>query len=663
MAASSSSSIEPLAKRTRRDNNLLRDIISSSETKTSVVDTLDALNNAGMLSEVVTRRDLQHASEHHANQQTPYGNVVQRLELNAPGLNFLNVCHPFAFLWYLSSISTAFAELMSSACEQAGGYGLRLVIYVDEMCPGNPFRPEKSRTLQCVYWAFVDWPAHVLSRTFAWPCLCLIRSCVVDQIPGGMSYICRMLLRLFFPEGDGHSLARGVMLPFGDRSCLCHGRFAGFLCDLKGHKENTAWKGYNGNVCCLTCGNVDLRVRGKHGRIIGIDHPNPADFIKRSNEDVFNTVDELAASRQLIHTKRAFEQRETDLGFNYCPNGLLFDVLLRSIFKPVDHTLRDWMHVMCSDGVANSCCGEVLQALKQKGYALHFIRQFMVKCKLPSKYGKANAEWLRDSRLKTHTVTSFSGIMLTIVPIIFLFFCEFCDADDTVKDLMELIKMLHFILGVMASGPEIPMEFVDDLRTLLTNFHTAYCLQFNKVKPKLHHMHHIIDHMLWLGKLLACFVTERKHRMVKESALHVFRYMEHTVLVDIVNKHCEQITSGFDLFKHTFLVQPQACKMQPDIKRSSTAVLPCGRAAKNDVCFFSDMTCGRILAFFFISGQHFVEVALLGIVGNDPSLRTHESTATRFVECRFLVDTCIWHFTSRTGIIRVCVPPILLLRR
>ena len=52
-----------------------------------------------------------------------------------------------------------------------------------------------------------------------------------------------------------------------------------------------------------------------------------------------------------------FGELETRLGFNHCENGLLLDTTIRVIYKPVDHTLRDWMHTFCSDGVANSAVG------------------------------------------------------------------------------------------------------------------------------------------------------------------------------------------------------------------------------------------------------------------------------------------------------------------
>ena len=175
-------------------------------------------------------------------------------------------------------------------------------------------------------------------------------------------------------------------------------------------------------------------------------------------------------------------------------------------------------------------------------------------------------------------------------------------------------------------------------------------------------MHHIIDGMEWCGKLLSCFVTERKHRTVKNAALHVMRYIEHTVLIDVVNQMCEQMVGGHDLFEKMFLVQPKECKLQPDILTSKKAVLECGAVSHNDVIFFEDFACGRVQAFFDINNILFVEVGLMRQVGGDPSVRDDTSHDVVFRECAHVVDACIWHSTERPGVIKVCVPPILTCR-
>ena len=104
-----------------------------------------------------------------------------------------------AFIWLVTSLSPAFSQIMRDVVGD-GSTPLRLVIYADEMNPGNPFRPEKSRTVQCIYWCFADWPQWMLTRTFSWPCLSVLRGDIVDGIEGGMSFLVKPILRLFSPR-------------------------------------------------------------------------------------------------------------------------------------------------------------------------------------------------------------------------------------------------------------------------------------------------------------------------------------------------------------------------------------------------------------------------------------------------------------------------------
>ena len=132
------------------------------------------------------------------------------------------------------------------------------------------------------------------------------------------------------------------------------------------------------------------------------------------------------------------------------------------------------------------------------------------------------------------------------------------------------------------------------------------------------------------------------------------------MLVDVVNQMCQQLLDGHDLFSKMFLVNGRPCKLQPEVLSSSSAVLECGLIAKQDILFFEDNTCGQAIAFFLISDVYFVEVRVLPAVDGDAAMRDTSSTVTMFKECRHVVDACIWHPTEIDGVVRVCVPPILL---
>ena len=103
-----------------------------------------------------------------------------------------------ALIYYLAQLSHTFASMMFES--HVPGVPTKLVIYIDEICPGNPLRPDKARTLQAIYWCFADWPQWVLQRTAAWPTFGVLRSSLAQKLPGGVAQLMKMVLLTFsFP--------------------------------------------------------------------------------------------------------------------------------------------------------------------------------------------------------------------------------------------------------------------------------------------------------------------------------------------------------------------------------------------------------------------------------------------------------------------------------
>ena len=259
------------------DSSVGRELVAKGHTKKSIVDTLKTLADAGMIKDIEgdaadltsLKRKLMEMSAEHGNADTPYGKVIQRIKLDAPSATYWEYMNPFAFLYYLNSLSASFASMMRSICD--GATPLRIVIYADGLVPGNPFRPEASRKLQCIHWCIIDWPQHVLQRSFAWPVFSIIKEKVVDEIDGGIGRIMRIVLRFLFSE-SGDSFTRGVHINDSQGGFVITAIFAGFLQDLVGHKELSEWKGANGLKCCITCDNV-LNMRHRRPRVgaVGAD--------------------------------------------------------------------------------------------------------------------------------------------------------------------------------------------------------------------------------------------------------------------------------------------------------------------------------------------------------------------------------------------------------
>ena len=213
---------------------------------------------------------------------------MQSLEIGALDCQYWEFIHPFAWLYHLSAISGSFANMMRSAL--VDGEPLRIVIYADGLVPGNPFRPEVSRNLMCIYWCIADWPDHVLHRSFAWPVFSILRLKVISTIQGGLGRLMRMVLRVFFAT-VGHSFTTGVHIPCPGGDFVATGISAG----LVGHKEMTSWKGHAGLKCCMTCENVlNCLFRAVRDGEVSCSCSKISEFKYRSNEDIFNIVDSLA---------------------------------------------------------------------------------------------------------------------------------------------------------------------------------------------------------------------------------------------------------------------------------------------------------------------------------------------------------------------------------
>jgi len=184
-------------------------------TKTGICKALETLQNAGLLctqgSHRTLRRTLQKASVQHSDSVTPYGTVVQTVDFGMKGVAPWEYCHPAAYLRYISTLNDAFGKVMRACIDAARGEPLTMILYLDELCPGNPYRPEKARKLQGVYWCIQEWPDWILNRSAMWPVFGVLRSATVDKMPGGIGAFYAKVLSMCFVDGH-HTMDQGVQL-------------------------------------------------------------------------------------------------------------------------------------------------------------------------------------------------------------------------------------------------------------------------------------------------------------------------------------------------------------------------------------------------------------------------------------------------------------------
>ena len=132
---------------------------------------------------------------------------------------------------------------------------------------------------------------------------------------------------------------------------------------------------------------------------IGIDCPDVSRIHYHTDDIIFAMADKLAASVGVL-APTPFKALETNCGISYIPNGMLYDSYMRKIVSPTRAMIRDWMHVFCSDGVANNEIARVLHTLKSECHlTLDDVDEWARLIVLPRHHGTVSIVWFSDHRL------------------------------------------------------------------------------------------------------------------------------------------------------------------------------------------------------------------------------------------------------------------------
>ena len=383
--------------------------------------------------------------------------------------------------------------------------------------------------------------------------------------------------------------------------------------------------------------------------------------VRNTNESVWEMCDRLeylARSNQTDDLK----EREQLYGLKYIENGLLYCRELRHMLRPIDNIFRDWMHMIVNGGVGNTQCAHILHALEENDIPIAVPRTYLTECILPRKYGKVNAAWLGQSRVKEESLSSFASIMLSVVPILACFLLDCVkpnlEDDDPLHRHILCFVLLSEILGLLTMGADDAMAHMGELLSKILEHHSIFVdiYPWSSCKPKFHHCLHLVETFLRFKKVLSCFVLERKHRATKRAALHVFRHLEHTVLSSVINEQCEQIVNGFSLFVPVFLAHPRKIEIGTStLLRSTEAVIHCGHIHVNDlVCLRGDIVA-RVVMFWqcdLLDSSIILQCNISRCLGQDIYC---DSDKTHFASASQIVDAMIYRFRPH-GQYRVILP-------
>ena len=591
-----------------------------------------------------------------AETDTPFGTVVQHMDLGADGYRQWPYIHPLALLWFLSLRSPEFGLLMQSMLDNCSKKFLDIVIYDDAFQIGNPLRPDMGRNMLGIYWFFLELPSHLLTREDWWFPFGFIRATPTKGlgiIPGGLSALRARILFLFFGH-RGDTFRSGAKIIVRNKLVMFVARFRGNAGDEKGLKDGYDIKGAAGIKFCISCKNAALR-RYRTGDYYRPECcPDIRQFVPHTNGSIYTLADDLKSQHSTL-SNTAFEELETQWGINYNPRGVLFRADVRDILRPVDHYLRDWAHTLVSGGVAGTETSLLLDVLVAHGEPLPKIQKFADRFTPPHPTSKKD-EWFSSKFLTAENVKYFIAELLLVIDLVYTFL-EYWDIASKLPLHVRCFELLRSIIGCCCHGAvEITGRRHEELRRLVDEHADLFVRLYGEeaCKPKFHHLLHLPDNLAWLGKVIGCLPGERKHRRAKAMGRWAFKNPEWSILVGMLNEMAQHF--GGRETRAVFLHNPtpQALGLLSGFAATSATLL-CGEVSRGKVVLCRDSSVGEVLGFMENkAGDIVVHLRLFTPCQND--LKSFQKGGPIGFRNGFDIVAQLTWATLRRGVVRVILP-------
>jgi hypothetical protein len=463
-----------------------------------------------------------------------------------------------------------------------------LILYSDEVTPGNQLSHANLRKVWVVYFSWVEFGMEILCREEAWICVFVRRSDDISNVSAGMSQIFGKLLKLFF-SGTHKPATSGITLDSvnGAQFRLFY-KLGMIVQDGDAHTKILCCKGDGGTKMCVLCSNLYSEKSG----IIdedGTDHltceiVHEADLHFASDSDIKGAVARLDAYSRTDDVE-SFKIRQQAIGFRQEQHSLLLDAELGAIVYPATQYVHDWMHCIFVHGVFNTIVWLLLETLTAAG--LHSIwaniEGYLKLYTWPARVANANLSDVFGAKRKTSSrkakflkCTASEGLSLYSVLAFYVqkILLPLGLAADACKAFLALADCIELLQASAVRGVAVANE----LRAAIACFLNLGKLQIgwrSHMHPKFHWLVHLPRMLSAHTCLVTCWVHERKHRMVKRYAQDICntRIYERSVLAEVTCHWLADVKSDDAFAVEPGLIKPHKARQQ--LKRQLEDILAC----------------------------------------------------------------------------------------
>ena len=441
----------------------------------------------------------------------------------------------------------------------------RLILYLDEITPGNPLRPDNKRKITALYASWLEL-GDFLRVEEAWLTLGVIRTDTLKYVQGGIGVAVRHLIRALFL--GRRSLSDCGVAVNNDPPTLFFCKFLRLLSDEAAGKAVISVKGASGIRPCLDCKNVvalgddvnpSLASTDNTGYLVDIACADSARFDPQTDADLWQAHDRLATlKREPRMTKKQFTLEERASGVSFDEAGLLHDVELRAIFPPSCYA-RDPMHTMLAGGVMSTEMYAVIRALSAEipGFSFSTLAAFagatwqFPKCRAKINLPNIFSAVREAATWKDKSFKAGASETLAVIPIV-RYFIDLMVPDGSMQsERASFMAACHVVDLMQAVKLQCTAAGLAKLKAATHAFFQLHVAAYGSelVRPKHHYM---VGHLTKQAEAdvfwLDCFVHERKHQLTKDASNHIknTRAFERSALQMVLAKAMQQMSSIMD---------------------------------------------------------------------------------------------------------------------
>ena len=438
---------------------------------------------------------------------------------------------------------------------------LSLILYCDEVTPGNPLASRVGRKCWVVYCAIKQMDG-LLADVDAWVTLFIARSSLVQNVAAGMSAIMKEVLLNISKNPVCDVQHFGLMLkqPAGGPNVFLKLQFCFFLQDGQAMKMVYSVKGDSGSRFCPLCKNI-FACKEESDEL-----PTVCRFLKREQLQLSSDVEIMASWKRTQQraneykskkmTAAAFSQWQQATGITWEPECLLASPLLEDVLQPCKQWVHDWLHCLLSNGIFAIASFLLLNSLNVWDTMLDYVAMWTLPKHLQGINIKALFEPAKGKKnKKSEKINATASELMTLEPVLTQFvekvalpagtFIAECEAYVALATLVQMFQ-----------GKLEPQTLLSQVERVLALW-CAAGWQDRMIK-KHHWLLHFPSHVEVHGKIASCFTAERKHKDISKHAVSMFNttYFERGALDEVINQELHALGDPASLFEDLCLVKP-----------------------------------------------------------------------------------------------------------